>query len=96
MQVSAHIMSSPCTSNELARNCKLSMYVSALVGVHSEQCWYRHILSCIEGFACDCMCMHSAEDLVHISMHYEHPEGWPCICWHLQASRAVDVSAYNG
>ena len=65
-------------------------HLSALVGVHSEQCCHVDILSFIEGFACVCMCMHLPKTW-HMSACV-----WAGHVMYLQASTAVDVSAYNG
>ena len=89
VQVSARMKSSACSSTSWPLS--KAEHVSALVDVHSDQCCCLHILSCIsEGFACDCMCPRLST--------YQHAFGLVmlCICLCLQASRAVDVSAYNG
>ena len=57
VHVLARIKSLACSSTSWPLS--KAEHVSALVGVHSEQCCCLHILSCIsEGFACDCMCLH--------------------------------------
>ncbi len=56
VQVSARIKSSACTSTSLPMS--KAEHIPVLVGVHSKQCWYLDMLSCIEGFACVRMCVH--------------------------------------